>query len=239
MIETLLALPAFRSLLDEIRSGDQIPGLGLPRAVRLPLLAALSRSLDIPVLFLTDRMSHALSQVDELDFWLPQDDRKVLFPEPNPLFYEQAAWGSVTRKDRITVLSSLISYHLPGVQKPSHPPLIIAPIRAVMTRTMPRRDFFRSSRIIKVGMKCTLESLIHEWVGSGYQPVDMVVEPGSFSRRGGLLDIWPPAEPYPVRLDFFGDELDTLRQFDPATQRTVARLESIFITPARELLLSK
>ncbi|NPV57890.1 MAG: transcription-repair coupling factor, partial [Anaerolineae bacterium] len=58
-------------------------------------------------------------------------------------------------------------------------------------------------------------------------------------RRGGLLDIWPPAEPYPVRLDFFGDELDTLRQFDPATQRTVAKLESIFITPARELLLSK
>ena len=66
-----------------------------------------------------------------------------------------------------------------------------------------------------------------------------VLEPGQFSHRGGLLDIWTPAEEYPVRLDFFGDELDTIKQFDPASQRTIKNLKEILITPAREYLLSK
>jgi transcription-repair coupling factor (superfamily II helicase) len=66
--------------------------------------------------------------------------------------------------------------------------------------------------------------------------VDTVLEPGQFSHRGGLLDVWPPTEPYPVRLDFFGDEIDTIRRFDPASQRTVETLEALLITPAREFL---
>jgi transcription-repair coupling factor (superfamily II helicase) len=59
-----------------------------------------------------------------------------------------------------------------------------------------------------------------------------------FSHRGGLLDIWPQSESYPVRLDFFGDEIDTIRRFDPGSQRTVDRLETVLVVPAREYLLS-
>jgi transcription-repair coupling factor (superfamily II helicase) len=66
--------------------------------------------------------------------------------------------------------------------------------------------------------------------------VNTVLEPGQFSHRGGLLDVWPSIEGNPVRLDFFGDEIETIRQFDPASQRTVEKLESILITPAREFL---
>jgi transcription-repair coupling factor (superfamily II helicase) len=66
--------------------------------------------------------------------------------------------------------------------------------------------------------------------------VNTVLEPGQFSHRGGLLDVWPSIEANPVRLDFFGDEIETIRQFDPATQRTVEKLESILVTPAREFL---
>jgi len=78
--------------------------------------------------------------------------------------------------------------------------------------------------------------LIREWARIGYQRVNTVLEPGQFSHRGGLLDVWPATESNPVRLDFFGDEIETMRQFDPATQRTVEKLESILITPAREFL---
>jgi transcription-repair coupling factor (superfamily II helicase) len=72
--------------------------------------------------------------------------------------------------------------------------------------------------------------------GLGYQYSNIVVQPGQFSRRGGILDIWSPAEEMPVRVEFFGDEIDTLKHFDPSTQRTVNTLEKTFIFPASEAL---
>jgi transcription-repair coupling factor (superfamily II helicase) len=65
-----------------------------------------------------------------------------------------------------------------------------------------------------------------------------VLEPGQFSKRGGIMDFWTPAENLPIRLDFFGDEMETIRTFDPASQRTVEKLESILVTPAREYIAS-
>ena len=74
------------------------------------------------------------------------------------------------------------------------------------------------------------------WVDLGYQPADTVLEPGQFSHRGGILDVWTPAEPDPVRLEFFGDEIDTIRSFNPGTQRTTRSLKDLLVTPAREVL---
>ena len=70
----------------------------------------------------------------------------------------------------------------------------------------------------------------------GYQRTNTVLEPGQFSRRGGILDVWTPSEKLPVRLDFFGDEIETIRKFDPASQRTIENLNSILITPACEFI---
>jgi transcription-repair coupling factor (superfamily II helicase) len=67
----------------------------------------------------------------------------------------------------------------------------------------------------------------------------VVLDHGQFSQRGGILDIWPPSEIFPARLEFFGDEIDTLRHFDPTTQRTVRSIDQVLITPAREYLISK
>ncbi len=131
------------------------------------------------------------------------------FQEPNPLFYEQAAWGSVTRRDRLQALTSLAMYHLMGVEKPAIPPVIVAPVRAVMTRTLPRRDFLKNSKTIKIGQTISIRSLVQTLVDIGYNPEEIVLEPGQFSHRGGILDIWPPAEAYPVRFEFFGDDIDT------------------------------
>ena len=205
------------------------------RAARLALLSALYTDLGWPILLLTDRPDHALTLADELSFWAPAAPR-LLFPEPNSLFYEQAAWGSATRRDRILALTTLSTYHLPGGEKPAHPPVVVTSARALMTRTLPRRDFIKVTRTIRQGQVIQPESLLKSWMDIGYQPGDIVVEPGQFSRRGGILDIWPPAEVQPARLEFFGDEIDTLRQFDPSSQRTVQALTSLLITPAREVL---
>ncbi len=117
-------------------------------------------------------------------------------------------------------------------------PIIIATARALMTRTLLRRDFLKNARTLKPGQVVQPNTLSRTWVEMGYEVVETVVAPGQFARRGGLLDVWPPAEPAPIRLDFFGDEIDTLRLFDPATQRTTEKVERILLTPAREFIFS-
>ncbi len=235
MLPTIRGIAPYRQLVADLQSGVALPGLGLPRAARLPVTAALSTDLRWPVVIVTDRADHSLTLMDELAFWAP-DANRLLFPEPSPLFYEQAAWGSAARRDRLLVLAALAAYHLPGAQKPEQPPILVTTARALMTRTLPRRDLIKNTRTIRIGQTIQPDTLIRQWADTGYQPTEIVLEPGQFSRRGGILDIWPPAEPLPARLDFFGDEIDTMRQFDPATQRTVKTLDRLLIMPAREVL---
>ncbi len=238
LLAPIRSLPAYQQLLEDLRVQKSLPGLALMRAARLPLLAALSGDLGWPVLVLTDRPDHALTLVDELAFWAP-DVPRLLFPEPNPLFYEPAAWGSATRRDRMLALTMLSTYHMLGVSQPALAPVVVASARALMARTLPRRDFIRATRTIKQGQVIQPEALLKSWVDNGYQATEIVVEPGQFSRRGGILDLWPPAEPQPARVEFFGDEIDTLRRFDPSSQRTIQPLTSLLVPPAREVLAGR
>ena len=217
-----------------VEAGHHIPALGVRRAARLPWLAALRQVLERPILLITDRNDHALLLADELALWAPGQPR-LLFPEPTPLFYENAPWGLSTRRDRLMVLTTLAGFHIPGAPKDT-PPIIIAPARAVMARTLPRRDFLKAMRTIKVGQVVQPDELLRSWVTLGYEHSNIVVSPGQFSRRGGILDVWTAASEQPVRVEFFGDEIDTLRQFDPATQRTIGTIDRLAISPAREFL---
>jgi transcription-repair coupling factor (superfamily II helicase) len=224
------------------------PGLGLRRSARLSFLAAAYTKTHQPVLWLTDRPDQALAAYDELALWAP-DARRLVFPEPNPLFYENAAWGETTRRDRLMVLAALASYHIPGASNSSEnqgAPIIIAPARALMARTLPRRDFLKATRTLRQGQSIQPEELVRSWVALGYEHVNTVIAPGQFARRGGILDIWPPSETGPTRIELFGDEIETLRSFDPNTQRTFKRSKSsgengdhrLTITPGREFILS-
>ena len=213
VLDELRALPEYQALLEDLRSHKNLPGLALQRSARLTLLAALHADLNVPILLLTTRTDHMLTLADELKYWAPQANRIVL-----------------------QALTALAAYHLPGAPKPASVPVIIAPVRAIMARTLPRRDFIKASRLIKIGQVIKPEDLQRAWVETGYLPADLVIEPGQFSRRGGILDVWAMAEAAPVRLEFFGDEIDTMRRFDPASQRTIQNLDQLLVTPAREVL---
>lgn len=206
------------------------------KAARLPVLAALRDELQVPILFLTGRTGRALEVRDELTVWEPEV-RPLVFPEPDPLYYERVPWSRKTRQNRIRVLSDLASSLIPGTKEPSEPPVIIAPVRAVMTRTLPRRDFISASSVIKTGDERSVSSLARTWHRIGYERSALVVAPGQFARRGGILDIWPAGDRFPARLEFFGDEIDMLRRFDPETQRTIDIIDQILVTPAREYIL--
>lgn len=234
ILDKIRSLPQYQQLLSALQSAQLQPGLGLPRSARLPVLASLHQDLNLPILLITDRSNHALSAFDELGFWIKSP--RYHFAEPNPLFYEQAAWGVATRRERLQTLIALSEYHLPFTQKPEVPPIIVTSVRSLMTRTLPRRDFLKACRKLSLNQTIQPDALTHSWAEIGYQRVNTVLEPGQFSKRGGIMDIWAPAETLPVRLDFFGDEIETIRRFDPASQRTVEKLDSILITPSREFI---
>ncbi len=77
---------------------------------------------------------------------------------------------------------------------------------------------------MRQGQAFDLERMLATWVGLGYESAAVVEAPGQFSRRGGIVDIWPPNLRKPLRIELFGDEIDSLRTFDPSTQRTLARV---------------
>ncbi|UCE00426.1 MAG: transcription-repair coupling factor [Chloroflexota bacterium] len=217
-------------------SYTDFPRIGLRRSARLPVLAALSEKLQAPILYITDRTDRALTNFDELNLLTPTT-RCMYFPEPGPLFYEDSPWGERTRRERLQVLNALSSYHIPGIQPSQPPPIIISPARAVITRTIPRRDFLKSVKLLKNGQILAMEVFIRELLVRGYEATNTVISPGQFARRGGIIDLWPPAEDDPIRLDFFGNEIESMRKFDPATQRSLQSINKLQVSPAREFIL--
>lgn len=237
LIEKISQLKAYKGLLRSLSNGAAPASLGLMRSARLPVAAALSLELARPVLYVTGRTDQALAAVDELNFWMPNSAPRI-FPDPTPMFYEQAAWGSATRRDRLQVLTMLAGYHRVPSQKPVANPLIIAPIRALMTRTLPLREFLRNSRVLRLRQMISVNELISDLLRAGYQVVDIVLEPGQVSKRGGIMDIWPPPDTDPSRIELFGNDVETIRKFDPVTQRTKSLVDEIRIPPAKEVISS-
>ena len=232
----LRIVDALPDLIISLKAGESFPNLGLRRSARLPLIAALQTKWSNPILLLTDRADRTLTLADELALLAPTAPR-LLFPEPTPLFYENAPWGENVRRDRLAVLTTLASYFLPSSPPPLSP-IIISPARALMTRTLPRREFLKAMRTLKPGQVIQPEELARKLFNLGYDSANIVTLPGQFARRGGILDIWPPADSRPGRIEFFGDEIDTLRRFDPSTQRTLQADDTLLLTPAREYLVN-
>jgi transcription-repair coupling factor (superfamily II helicase) len=207
-----------------------LPPLGLLRAARPAVLAALASNLERPTLVVAGSVERAKALAHSLRDWSSAPEHVLSFPEPLALFYERAPWTDEVIAGRLQVLSAF--------QSPTAPPplIIVASARALMQRTLPLRQFKVSVFQFHVGQALDLDRTLGRWSGLGYEPVSVVESPGQFSHRGGILDIFPPADPLPVRVELFGNRIESLRCFDPATQRSQERVESVTVTPAREAL---
>ena len=238
LLSQIKTLPAYRELLDGYAKGWQAqPALGLQRSTRPLLAAALASDLQQPVLYLVPRVDRVLTLAEEFSAWAPHV-RVLTFPEPNPLFYEIAPWNAATIRRRVQVLATLTLARQPGSVQPkkTEPVLILSSAKALLTRSLPLRTFIRNSRWLQTGRTYDQMKLVQQLVDIGYTHESIVVAPGQFSRRGGIVDMWPPAEPLPIRIEYFGDEIESLRSFQPATQRSEHVMDHVRLTPAREAL---
>ncbi len=224
LLPLIESLDAFKRLLDELHTTTTADVI---ESARAPLLAALSRARAVPIVVLTARTERARQLASELAIWSPHDTLVAEFPEPEPLFYERLPWSVETIAARLGALGALVL----------HPaPLVVTTIRALMHKTIPPADFVAGMRALRRGDRVHLTELVSTLIALGYEYQAVVEARGAFSRRGGILDVWIPAQAQPVRIEWMGDEIASLRAFDPATQRSASELKAVMLTPASEAL---
>ncbi|MBK8020471.1 MAG: transcription-repair coupling factor [Chloroflexi bacterium] len=233
LVESLSDLAPFRAGLRAI-AAKETPALGAIRSSRPFVVAALANAWRGPVIVITARIDRAYNLSEQLPVWRGAGEGIYRFSEPASLFYERAPWGETAIRARLETLAALMPPE--DTDLTPHPPIIVTSARALMQRTLPVSVFRQRSMVLRPGTRHAIEVLVTRWVAMGYEPTSMVIEPGTFSRRGGILDIYPMAHEAPVRIDFFDDEIDSLRTFAPDTQRSVGKIDRLVITPARESL---
>jgi transcription-repair coupling factor (superfamily II helicase) len=229
LTKMLQQMPAYRELVTQMDSTPQ----ALLAAARPLVAAGLKNDRPGALVLLTARSEMAQQLATQLETWLPPVTEGgppvYVFAEPDALPYERIPWSGYTRQQRLTALSALQSRI--GVR-----PVVITSARALMQKTLPARELRMALRPLKTGGIVRLEQMTTNWAQTGYNPAETVEEPGTFARRGGIIDIWPPNLTQPVRIDLFGDEVDNLRFFDPTTQRSLQHVQSVEIGPGSEAL---
>lgn len=209
-------------------SGKQHWGNLPGAALSLAIAEAASNAKRFTLLLTADSQSAERLQ-EELAFFAPE--LSVLhFPDWETLPYDLFSPHQDIISQRIATL-----YQLPEL---SHGVLVV-PITTALHRLAPKRFLLGSSLVLDVGQKLDVEQMRLRLEAAGYRCVDTVYEHGEFAVRGALIDIFPMGSALPYRIDLFDDEIETLRTFDPENQRSIDKVESIRLLPAREFPLKK
>lgn len=240
LLPLLHATPEFQALLTRLEKPRVTEPLEVLDAARPFTLAALQQKRASPIVVITARTERAKQLWVDLTAWSAHPQRIHFFAEPDPLLYERMPWATETVALRLAALSAL-SARAPerNAESQDRSPLIITTMRALMTRTAPREDFQRGVFLLQRGENLSLTNLLRAWTELGYEASSVVDAPGLFSRRGGIVDIWLFSRAQPVRIELVGDEIETLREFDPATQRSANVLDVLMITPASEAEIAR
>jgi len=226
-------VPAYQQLKSEIlKYSENAIKLAAADAVRPFLLAALHKELNLPILVVTAQPENAKRLFDELQAWCPDLETLRYFPETDFLFGKNSSSDWTTTAERLKTLSALTFCR--DMSAEERRPLIISSALAAVSRTIPRDKFQASSHSLKVGMNIEPLQLAAKWQEIGYEFGNVVEMPGTASRRGGILDIFSPDNEFPARIEFVGNRIESVRFFDPKTQRSLEMASSVNIIPARE-----
>ncbi|WP_312485610.1 transcription-repair coupling factor [Stutzerimonas nitrititolerans] len=209
-------------------SGKQTWG-NLPGAALSLAIAESASSAKRFTLLLTADSQSAERLKEELAFFAPE--LPVLhFPDWETLPYDVFSPHQDIISQRIAAL-----YQLPEL---THGVLVV-PITTALHRLAPKRFLLGSSLVLDVGQKLDVEQMRSRLEAAGYRCVDTVYEHGEFAVRGALIDLFPMGSTLPYRIDLFDDEIETLRTFDPENQRSIEKVDSVRLLPAREFPVKK
>lgn len=232
-LQGLLALlaqrPEFRRLLEQLRKGEGLPALtGITESARPFVIATLASALKQPLLVVVDDEGQANMMVESLKAFVQQPNDVLCLPDRDALPYERLISDALTTQQRMQAMIALAERE--------HNAIVVCSARVLTQLVIPPQELAATLYQLQPGQEIDLSLMLEHLYNLGYEPVAEVEEPGQFSHRGGIVDLFPPTLPRPVRIEFFGDEIESLRTFDQETQRSLNPTASCVIGPAREAL---
>ena len=223
LLSLLKTIPEYAAMVSSLQDGESVAVTGIGQINRSHMIAGLCRSLNRPMVVLCQDDLAARRLQEELKGFL--SDTAPILPGRDLTLYDAAVVSRSWEQKRLRQLYDLATGKT-GLQ--------IMTWESLSLRTMPKAALLAAAFSLEVGREYAVEDLISRLTAAGYNRYGMVEGPGQFAVRGGILDIFSPAEDRPVRAEFFGDELDTMGFFDPATQRRSENITSVTVLPVAE-----
>jgi transcription-repair coupling factor (superfamily II helicase) len=224
------------SALDKLAGGEGIViAAGVPEGYDAFLLAAIARRLPTTAAF-PQFVLHVASDGQRL----AQIKAQLEFFGPGSAVLTFPAWDCVPY-DRISPDADIESRRMATLAKLAHSkpgkaaPIVLTTVNAILQRVPPAHWVKKSAVRLAAGQRFEMDQLVQRLESSGFHRTGTVMEPGEYAVRGGILDLFAPGNSRPVRLDFFGDTLESIRQFDPVSQRTQAARDQITLLPISEV----
>ena len=227
--QLLTALEEYRQYIEGVEK-SQFPVVltGLSGVHKALMIYASCVNLDVPALVLCPDEAAATRLCEDVNA-LFEDNRALVYPARDFTYRDADSVSHEYEQARLSVLGKLLK---------GETTLVFCSVEGLSQLTIPPQRYRELAFDIASGEEYRLPELIERLIGAGYVRADQVDGMCQFSLRGGILDIYPPDSPYPVRVEFWGDEVDTLSYFDVLTQRRLDPVERVSISPAREVLFS-
>ena len=203
---------------------------GVSGGHRAFLAAAIARNQSKSVLFIAENTQRAAEAIDDLNFWLP-DYQTFFFPALDIISFDVIAQSKETRWKRLEAIQALLFSPAPTA--------VVTTIEALRKTMLPASALKEHFRGVRIGDRVNVTELITWLVERGYERVERVEEKGQIALRGGILDVYCPTAASPWRLEFFDDEIDSIRSFSPETQRSTEKADEAFFAPASECVFSQ
>jgi transcription-repair coupling factor (superfamily II helicase) len=210
---------------------DPIKVWGAPEGWDAFLLARRRREHAGNVLHVARDDARMARLAEALAFAMPEAE-VLRFPAWDCLPYDRVSPNPALVSERIATLARLL-------EKPAGPRIVLTTVNALVQRVPPRSALAGASMQLAVNGQVQPEKLAAFLEANGYGRAGTVMEPGEYAMRGGIIDIWAAGEPDPVRLDLFGDTIESIRAFDPSSQRSAGRLQSLSLRPVSEVPLGR
>ncbi len=192
------------------------------------LCSSIASDYQRPTLIICPSAFHAINLQENLSAWTSSNILR--FPEVENLPYERIISDKETSMSRIDTITKITNSN--------HFPLVVSSVSAICQQTIESSTLILSSKELMRNQKITMEELTRFLQQTGYEFESTVTDQGTFSRRGGILDIFPVGSDNPYRIEFWGNEIDSIRRFDPETQKSISEINEFQLFPANEILPS-
>ena len=225
LLQLLNTIGDYRSMLAALQQGQSVAVTGIGQINRSHMIAGISRSCVRPMVIVCQDDMAARRLQEELKGFLGES--APILPSRELTLYDAAVVSRSWEQKRLRQLYDL------AMEKT---PMLLTSWEALSLRTIPKSTLLHTAFTLETGKEYPLPELIDRLTAAGYSRCGMVEGSGQFAIRGGIVDVFSPAADQPIRMEFFGDELDTMGYFDPVSQRRNENTDRVTILPVCETL---